>query len=100
MPKEITYTDAPAYLAMPDGSEYSEGSAEAEAAANSGGKWQRRGVHVGWVKDRHVEVGVAQFDPSRERASEGVFLSLDRAGINRLIRSLRKARDAAYGSDA
>lgn len=31
---------------------------------------------------------------------DGWQLSLDRAGINRLIRALRKARDAAYGSDA
>lgn len=28
------------------------------------------------------------------------YIQLDRNGINRLIRTLRKARDAAYGSDA
>lgn len=32
--------------------------------------------------------------------SEGWYCQLDRNGINRLIRTLRKARDAAYGSDA
>ena len=30
----------------------------------------------------------------------GLDVLLDRDGINRLIRALRKARDAAYGSDA
>ena len=49
---------------------------------------------------RFVEVGVASFDPAREQPSDGVFMSLDRDGINRLVRSLRKARDAAFGSDA
>ena len=100
MPKEITYTDAPAFLAMPDGNEFPEGSPEADRAVNHGGKWRRRGAHVGWVKGRSVEIGVASFDPSREMPNDGVFMSLDRDGINRLIRTLRKARDAAYGSDA
>lgn len=31
---------------------------------------------------------------------DGWHTTLDREGINRLIRSLRKARDAAYGTDA
>jgi hypothetical protein len=30
----------------------------------------------------------------------GWFADLDRSGINRLIRTLRKARDAAFGADA
>lgn len=30
----------------------------------------------------------------------GVFTTLDRAGINKLIRSLRRARDDAFGKDA
>ena len=30
----------------------------------------------------------------------GLWCDLDRAGINRLIRTLRKARDQAYGADA
>jgi hypothetical protein len=30
----------------------------------------------------------------------GWFVHLDRAGINRLIKALRKARDSAYGADA
>ena len=31
---------------------------------------------------------------------DSLWANLDRAQINRLIRALRKARDAAYGSDA
>lgn len=100
MPKEITYSDDPTFLAMPDGNEYPEGSPEAaEAEGQPGAKYRRRGVQVGWTK-QHVEVGVASFDPSREMPSDGVFVSLDREGINRHIRNLRKARDAAFGADA
>lgn len=31
---------------------------------------------------------------------DGWYVHLDRAGINRLIRALRTARDKAYGADA
>ena len=31
---------------------------------------------------------------------EGWHVHLDRAGINRMIRALRRARDSAYGADA
>lgn len=31
---------------------------------------------------------------------QGWYCQLDRAGLNRLIRTLRKARDAAFGADA
>lgn len=102
MPKVITYSDAPAFLQMPDGNEYSEGSEEANnirKQEEQGAKWRRRGVQVGWVKGRSVELGVALFDPSREQPSDGIFISLDRDGIQRLIRSLRDGRDAVYGKD-
>jgi hypothetical protein len=69
-------------------------------------------VHVGWGREsQHVEVGVLKHP--RDRASGlvehvddwhdtkyGWFIQLDREGINRLIRTLRKARDAAFGADA
>lgn len=105
MPKEITYTADPSFLKMPDGNEFGEGSPDADAAlkTDSGGKWQRRGVHVGWVKNgkgNTIEIGVAEFDPSREQPTHGAFLNLDREGVNQLIRSLRKARDQALGADA
>lgn len=52
-----------------------------------------------------VQIGVVP--PSSESTSEqglwdtddGQFLALDRDGCNRLIRSIREARDAAYGRD-
>lgn len=104
MPKLITYSgESPAYLLMPDGNEFPEGSIEANAVQNNpdeGAKWRRRGVHVGWTKTRSVEIGVASFDPSREMPSEGVFMQLDRSACNDLIQALRKARDSAFGRDA
>lgn len=60
----------------------------------------RRAVHVGWSKDRYVEVGVGAFSAATEFDSDAHFTDLDRDGINRLIRALRKARDQAYGADA
>lgn len=99
MPKELIYGDEP-YLKMPDGNEYAEYSVEAGEHKDQGGKWMQRGVHVGWTRGRFVEVGAAAFDPSRQMPNDGVFMTLDRDGINRLIRALRKARDQAYGADA
>lgn len=99
MPKEITYSNESSFLKMPNGDEIPEGDVESERDYPDG-KWRRRGIHVGWLKDRNVEIGAASFDPSREMPADGVFMSLDRDGINRLIRSLRKARDAAFGKDA
>lgn len=76
-------------------------------------------VHVGWTKDRdHVEISVVNGDPNKglaqfdkdlnqwvtldsiDRYHNGWFAQMDRNGINRLIRALRKARDEAYGKDA
>lgn len=61
-------------------------------------------VRVGWSKEaEHVEVAtVAPHALPLDLASEGNgwFVQLDRSGLNRLIRTLRKARDQAYGSDA
>lgn len=102
MPKQLIYSaDAPPFLRTPDGYEYpTNGPQAAEHQHDEGAKFYQRGVHVGWMRDRHVEVGVAMFDPSREMPSEGTFLLLDRAACNRLITALRKARDSAYGRDA
>jgi hypothetical protein len=96
MPKEITYSDQTAFVVNDRGDEIPAG----DQPPGSGAKFYQRGVQVGWARAKFVEVGVARFDVSREMPSEGVFTSLDREGINRLIRSLRRARDAAFGSDA
>ena len=61
-------------------------------------------VRVGWNRDAgDVQIATTAPDgvslqPTPE--GNGWFVNLDRDGINRLIRALRKARDAAYGSDA
>lgn len=71
-------------------------------------------VEVGWSNGPadgcgHVQVGTTnQFSKavlmdvpeSEDRHLDGWFVTLDREGLNRLIRSLRTARDAAYGKDA
>lgn len=62
-------------------------------------------VAVGWGRDTNVQIGVVN-GPQSEIAIDGVvadpglWMDLNRAQINRLIRSLRRARDAAYGADA
>jgi hypothetical protein len=59
-------------------------------------------LQIGWTREgEHVEVASRQggdFDGDHNRP--GFFVQLDRNGINRLIRLLRKARDTAYGADA
>lgn len=50
-------------------------------------------VVVGWSKEgEHVQIATI--------APDSEFMQLDRDGLNRLIRLLRKARDGAYGADA
>lgn len=104
MPKKITYSDdSPAFLKYPDGSEVpadlGEGNYPAEGFDEA--KWRRRGVHVGWMKDKmYVEIGVASFDPSKEMPRDGMFMMLDRPAVNRLIRTLQEARNSSFGKDA
>lgn len=63
-------------------------------------------VKVGWTKDhQHVEIAIVR---DRDRADGTSADSdpncwhsqFDRDGLNRLIRTLRKARDDAFGPDA
>lgn len=53
-------------------------------------------VDVGWHPDG-VQIGT--IDINRPHGENGWFVDLDRAGTNRLIRILRRARDSAYGRD-
>lgn len=75
-------------------------------------------LEVRWAPDREIQVGV-MLDPKTSDQPQtlqelfngrtddipehqGLFVTfdwLDRAAINRLIRSLRKARDSAFGRD-
>jgi hypothetical protein len=83
-------------------------------------------ITVGWAHDRSVQIGIETHDgrsiadwlagqephvPPSHPSAEGLpagsklpsfdslWASLDRGGINRLIKALRKARDDAYGKD-
>jgi hypothetical protein len=64
-------------------------------------------VQVGWRRAPigDVQVGVTNDTspltwPDTGAPFPGWFASLDRDGVNRLIRVLRRARDAAFGADA
>lgn len=55
-------------------------------------------LKLAWGRDTYVQVAVVtDSDPDGMSAQH---LSLNREGCNRLIRTLRKARDQAYGADA
>lgn len=98
MPKQIIYSDTPAYVRDDEGNETPvnrEGSTDGPLP----GPVLQRGVHVGWSRDQYVEVGVAEFTPSTEGHTDGMFLSLSRQGVNDLIKALRRGRDAAFGRD-
>ncbi len=68
-------------------------------------------VKVGWSREHeHVQVGIGgpveiqYLEPLPPGVSvagpyDGMWVTLDRLGINTLIRHLRRARDAAYGRD-
>lgn len=69
-------------------------------------------VEVGWTRGRDVQLATTNTNsPLRLEAPDakcdtdtvpfdGWHCTLDRDGINKLIRDLRRARDAAYGTDA
>jgi hypothetical protein len=67
-------------------------------------------VKVGWDQNGNVQVGVSSAgeftftQPLPATVSvngpyDGLWVTLNRHGINCLIRHLRRARDAAFGSD-
>lgn len=100
MPKEIVKDDGGIYLKTADGNEYKAGSKEAKALEKKGvGKYRQRGVHVGWAKQQYVEIGVAEFNISNEEPTDGHFVTVDRAGLNRLIKSLKRAGRQVFGED-
>lgn len=72
-------------------------------------------VEVGWNRNMEVQIGLhlpfkslafVEIDPKLgyhapiTELFDSLWTDLSREQINRLIRALRKARDAAYGSDA
>ena len=79
--------------------EYIVDSAERRRQEEHGG--ETIGVRVGWQRDMSVQVATLLMPGGEfgEEATQGVFADLDRHSINRLIRTLRRARDQAYGAD-
>lgn len=57
-------------------------------------------VEVYWGRDSFVQVATVNSGEPAFAEVRGWHADLDREGINRLIRTLRKARDQAYGADA
>jgi hypothetical protein len=74
-------------------------------------------TEVSWRADSHVQLATANTHSTLRLGEDGRgsderdetiqgdpffgwHVTLDRDGINRLIRALRRARDAAFGSDA
>lgn len=99
MPKEITYSNQPEYILMKDGSEIQVSKTGPFTAT---GPVLRRAAIVGWSKEQgHVEIGLNALEISTEHGSynTGMYATFDRAGLNRLIKTLRKARDDAFGRD-
>lgn len=79
MPKEIMYDEAGMYDAV-----------------------------VGWQPDGCVQLGIKPHnqtsititaDGDQQASFDSLWGTFDRAGVNRLIKTLRHARDAAYGRD-
>ena len=61
----------------------------------------RERLTVQWLPLGDVQVGV-ELEPMQGEPGVGehaAWMSLNRAEINRLIKALRRARDAAYGRD-
>ena len=61
-------------------------------------------LRIDWTRE-HSHVQVATIAPDGQRLTDsgpeanGWFIQLDRAGINRAIATLRRARDQAFGKD-
>lgn len=67
-------------------------------------------VEIGWAHDKYVQVATTNQHsklrleegdtPDNSEPFYGWHVTLNRQGINRAIRALREARDAAFGADA
>lgn len=96
MPKEIAFSDHE-FIQLPDGSEVPV----TDDLMGKGHQIIRRGAIVRWTREHMlVELGVAKIEVSARGETDAHYLSMDRTAVNHLIRSLRKARDQAFGADA
>jgi hypothetical protein len=97
MPKEIVYGSE-----LPYGTHEEPGRARSVAEVS----WSREGEHVQLVT-RCVEASTLETyrgpEIQEERGeltyADGMYISLDRRGINALIRNLRRARNQAFERD-
>lgn len=90
MPKEIIKSSEPlrVYLENADGT---EGSVE---------YIDRFQAELGWNREAdYVQLITVTTDPRVDLVNRGFAVQLDRAGINRLIKALRKARTQVFGKD-
>lgn len=102
MPKEVVF-DNHEFFQLPDGVEVpvDVDLQKSNELLGRGYSVMRRAAVVRWTRDRMlVELGVAKLEVSTHRETDPHYLALDRSACNRLIRSLRKARDQAFGADA
>ncbi len=61
------------------------------------------GVRIQWAKESHMQMAVLPMIsgmPEESARDAALWTSLDRSGINTLIRKLRQARDDVFGADA
>lgn len=100
MPKEGTWSKSGPFAVGPKGGEHPV----SDLPEGDGQTVYQRAVVVRWTKSQaprsdYLEVGVAKVRTADNFEVDAHYLDLDRAGVNRLIRSLRKARDDAFGRD-
>lgn len=63
-------------------------------------RWNREGGYVQIVtRAQRADGGRVADDSPDSHVTDGMYVDLDRAGINRVIRNLRRARDQAFGRD-
>jgi len=88
MPKEVIYANADA----------PEGAVGGKTVIEIG--WSRETEHVQLVSKCLNDLGGRLMgDDPGIHYTDGMYAHLDRAGINHLIRHLRRARDQAFGRD-
>ena len=56
-------------------------------------------VDVLWGRENGIQVATVDPDAMLGSPESGLFVDLDRGGVNELIRHLRRARDQAFGRD-
>lgn len=61
--------------------------------------WSREAGHVQLITKATNEFGHRMVEDEGIHYTDGMYTSLDRRGINDLIRHLRRARDQAFGRD-